>query len=43
MDNYLNVVSGRFEKLFDIEYHQNDLVSSLKVILKHTQPHLLEI
>ena len=28
MDNSLKVVSGHFERLFDIEYHQNHLVSS---------------
>ena len=26
MDNFLNVVSGHFERLFDIEFHQNHLV-----------------
>ena len=28
MDNYRNVACGHFERLFDVEYHQNYLVSS---------------
>ena len=28
IDDCLKVVSGHFEKLFDIEYHRNHLVSS---------------
>ena len=37
MDNCLKVASGHFEKLFDIEYHQNYPVTSQTTILQHIQ------
>ena len=40
MDNCLQVASGHFEKLFDIEYHQNHPVTSLTTILQHIPSNL---